>query len=708
MQEANHTEIIRASARAYEGALPTSQRKQLGQFFTGVPLGKLLAHLALDTDTRTVLDPMAGNGDLLDATWEAASERGISLNHLDGIEIDDVTSEICRERLVKTIITNAPKQKILAGDALALSTIKALSLPMYDLVITNPPYVRHQLLKASGADSKKIRSNLQEIADHYLSGIEGDIWKSLIESYSGLSDLSIPAWLLSSLLVRPGGRLALVVPATWRSRDYADVVRYLLLRCFSLEYIVEDTQPGWFSDALVRTHLIVARRLTTQEISTPLNARLAWPPAQWLQIAPEAANGKSLVGAAFPVKHPEAALANWLRISAGAPSRGLNIRPYDLQYEKNSLAIKARHRRWYQKLEGETNLPLVSNAADHVQVMIPDVFREMFVNGLSPRTISTLDAAGIHVGQGLRTGCNQFFYVTALSASPHNGMMHIQTSSSFDNLTLRVPTNALRPVLRRQAEIIHLQNGNIPPGYVLDLRKWVLPEDVSITIAASAAYAASGESIPQVMPDELAAFVRLAAKHSLNKTNNERLIPSLSAVRTNVRHGRNGSVPPSFWYMLPDFAPRHLPAAFVARINHGIPWTENNFDPPIVIDANFSTFWSSDSTWTRFAIKALLNSTWCCAVMETLGTPLGGGALKLEATHLKQMPIPFLSHDSRRKLDDLGKKLTSNSNEVLPKIDAIILNALIPNSTTSTVPKLKKTIVGQANTMRHARQRIAS
>lgn len=103
---------------------------------------------------------------------------------------------------------------------------------MYDLVITNPPYVRHQLLRASGADSKKIRSNLQEIADHYLSGIEGNIWKSLIESYSGLSDLSIPAWLLSGLLVRPGGRLALVVPATWRTRDYADVVRYLLLRCF--------------------------------------------------------------------------------------------------------------------------------------------------------------------------------------------------------------------------------------------------------------------------------------------------------------------------------------------------------------------------------------------------------------------------------------------------------------------------------------------
>ena len=92
-------DAMREAARSYEAALPAEQRKQLGQFFTGVRLGKLLAHLALEPNTRTILDPMAGHGDLLDATWEAAGERGITLDRLDGIEIDRATASVCRDRL---------------------------------------------------------------------------------------------------------------------------------------------------------------------------------------------------------------------------------------------------------------------------------------------------------------------------------------------------------------------------------------------------------------------------------------------------------------------------------------------------------------------------------------------------------------------------------------------------------------------------------
>src|SRR5690606_26424886 len=123
-------------------------------------------------------------------------------------------------------------------------------------------------------------------------------WQVLAGYYSGLADLSIPSCLLSGLLVRPGGRLALVVPATWRSRAYADVLRYMLLRCFQIEAIVEDTESSWFSDALVRTHLIIARRLSDEEISLPLMQRTDWPTVAWIRVSPEAADSSSLVGKA--------------------------------------------------------------------------------------------------------------------------------------------------------------------------------------------------------------------------------------------------------------------------------------------------------------------------------------------------------------------------------------------------------------------------
>lgn len=699
---------IREEARVYEETLPADQRKQLGQFFTGVRLGKLLAHLALEPNTRTILDPMAGHGDLLDASWEAAGECGITLDRLDGIEIDKATASMCRDRLSAISAEHGTSdQKIVTGSAFDLESLKGLPEYGYDLVITNPPFVRYQTRNGNGTQAEAIRSGLLEIADSQLSGVECDIWKALIKGYSGLADLSVPAWLLAGLMVRFGGRLALVVPATWRSRDYADVIRYLLLRCFSLEVIVADTQPGWFSDALVRTHLIVARRLQPEEAHEPLCARDHWPQARWLQVAPDAANDQSLVGAAFEGQHPEAAFATWLRSKTATAPRGIEVRDFDLRHEWATLQSRIGRRRWYRKLErsGE-ELPLFADLSGPAPVTIPDTLRDMLPPHAEPGSLVSLEEVGIQVGQGLRTGCNRFFYVTACGSSA-GGMERVKTSPAFGGYQFSVPSSALRPVLRRQSEMDYLERNEMPPGRVLDLRGWVLPEDAKLVTDAQAAHTARGETPPRIMPDELAAFVRRAAAEPL--TESDKRIPNLSAVRTNVRIPRNSKITPRFWYMLPDFATRHLPAAFVARINHSVPWVETNCDPPLLIDANFSTFWAPEGGWTRYALKALLNSVWCRAFMEALGTPLGGGALKLEATHLRQMLVPRLTDGAKAALDAAGKNLSRNAAAIQAQIDAVVLQAIFPEKMAeSVVPELARDMAAQADIMRSVRQRVAS
>ena len=52
MQAIEGRDRIRAAARAYETSLPAKQRKLLGQFFTGMHVGKLLAHLALESNHK--------------------------------------------------------------------------------------------------------------------------------------------------------------------------------------------------------------------------------------------------------------------------------------------------------------------------------------------------------------------------------------------------------------------------------------------------------------------------------------------------------------------------------------------------------------------------------------------------------------------------------------------------------------------------------
>lgn len=693
-------EQIRGEARAYELSLPAARRKKLGQYFSGVPLGKLLAHLALDDATRTVLDPMSGHGDLLDAVWEAVAEGGLGIERLDGIEVDPPTAERARERLHRlTRGHKGPKVSIVEGDAFAVSTLGKLQASQYDLVIANPPYVRYQS-RGSNGGADPVRAELQRTVARE-DGAAHEVWSKLARGYSGLADLSIPAWLLAAAMVKPSGRLALIVPATWRSRNYADVVRYLLLRCFNVEYIVEDQQPGWFSDALVRTHLIVARRLDDAQIETPMSDRYVLPVAHWLEIAPQAASQTSLVGAAFSGKTPEMALARWLGRDERDAKAGLAVRRFETRNEWQDLRVQARKKAWLKALEGEgpAHFALSVSRAE----ALPEPMRAILPATAAAASFATLEDLGLTAGQGLRTGCNAFFYVTATDRTV-DGQVVVETSALFDHREVPVPASVLKPVLRRQSELSEFAHGERLKGRVLDLRGWALPEHFE---NGNGRHATDlfGRMAIRIMPDALADFVRLAGRTRHGETSAAGLIPELSAVRTNVRAGADGTHE-RFWYTLPDFAPRHMPAAFVPRIIQDAPWVEANGVTPVLVDANFSTFCAVSEDWSGAAIKALLNSAWCRASMEAIGTPMGGGALKLEAAHLRRMVVPPLPNDAAKLLHQHGNGLNGAADAKLGAIDAIVLERLC-NGKATGIAKLARGLDDLARTLSAARQRVA-
>ena len=695
---------IRSSARSFEEGLPPAQRKRLGQFFTGLPLGTLLAHIALDPDARAVIDPMAGHGDLLDAAALTARARGTRLGRLDGMEIDPETAAFCGRRTAALQADGAVTDaRIVTGSAFNSAVVAALDAPGYDLVITNPPYVRYQSQNGTGAGVGDVRRGLSAVVEARLAGGERALWQALVEGYSGLADLSVPAWLLSALLTRPGGRLALVVPATWRSRDYADVVRYLLLRAFRLEFIIADTQPGWFSDALVRTHLVIARRLSWDEAQAPVSGRSSLPAASWLQVAPAAASGESLVGSAFPGSEPERDFAAWARtVNRDVP--GIENRPFALDEEWRTLDQRLGRKSWFQNAENRHDaLPLFSVGEARPATM-PEGLRDMLPPGAAPAPLQTLEQAGIRVSQGLRSGCNRFFYVT-LAGEDEGETIIVEASESFQNMLFRVPAAALRPVLHRQAEMQAFAKGRLPLTRALDLSDWVLPEDQPAVTEAAEAYRKRGISVPRVMPPELASFVRLAARYAPDPKEPTRFIPDLSAVRTNVRQPANGRDVPNFWYMLPSFTARHLPAIFTPRINHGAPAVALNTQPPILIDANFSTIWAEERRWTAHALYALFHSSWCRAAMESAGTPLGGGALKLEATHIRQVPIPPLSDQDCERLATLGQQLAAAVPSARHRIDMFILGVSLPGSDESDLTEAARHIDSRLEVACAARQR---
>jgi hypothetical protein len=653
-----------------------------------------------------VIDPMVGHGDLLDAATMTAQALGVRIDQLDGIEIDPETAAFCNSRTAALQAHGAvAAARIVTGSAFDPSLVAAMDVPGYDLVITNPPYVRYQSQNGAGAGVDDVRRSLSAIVDSRMTGGERALWRTLVEGYSGLADLSIPAWLLSALLTRPGGRLALVVPATWRSRDYADVVRYLLLRAFRLEFIVADTQPGWFSNALVRTHLVIARRLPWEAAALPLSDRSSWQAARWLQIAPAAAGGESLVGGAFPGPEPERDFAVWAS-AANWQAPGIESRRFALDEEWHTLEQRLGRKSWFQKVEGKCAASPRFSVSEARPAAVPKGLREMLPHSAVPARLQTLEQAGIRVSQGLRTGCNKFFYV--MLAGDHDGeSVAVEASDSFRNMRFRVPAEALRPVLHRQTDMQAFSDGCVPATRTLDLSNWVLPEDQPTVEKAAEAYRKRGVSTPRIMPAELSSFVRLAAGHAPDPKKPTRFIPDLSAVCTNVRQPSNGRDIPRFWYMMPPFAARHLPAIFTPRINHGKPTIALNTQPPILIDANFSTLWSDERRWTPHALYALFHSSWCRAAMESAGTPLGGGALKLEATHIRQLPVPPLSDRDCEGLHALGQQLNASVLSASHQIDMLILAEVFQSIEKSDLEEAARHIEASLEAACGARQRIA-
>ncbi len=690
----NNDGVSRARNRAisYESGLEPNQRKRLGQFFTGVPLARLLASLSVCDNISSVIDPMAGHGDLLEAVVERCLLEGIVLRRVDGIEIDSATARECQCRLEAWIgMSNEVTFAIHPNNAFDPDVIRSLPVEGYDLVITNPPYVRYQTVSNSGRADKRattgegIRKGLLEVVSERMSYTEQKVWRELIQGYSGLSDLAVPSWLLAAMLVKPGGTLAMVAPATWRNRDYADILQYLLARCFRLTAVVADRQPGWFSEALVRTNLVVATRLQADSLLTPIRMR----PTNnemviWSEIDAIAAKSGSLVGAIFDGEDPEGQFAEWLiNIDPERPPlrEGITVTVQSIDNESSTALAFSRTASWLKRLEPENDdIPLFRLTNDSSTQRVPHQLRHI-VTSTNNLNLHDLTDLGVHVGQGLRTGCNGFFYVELVKQLDERRSL-IRTGDLLGSQEVAVPSDTLKPVLRRQSELSDFTRGVIPPSRVLDLRGYVLPEDFREIQEFSVLHKTAEIELPRKMPDELARLVRQAAVTWYGSLAEKKRIPDLSAVKTNVRPAASGSQPrlPRFWYMLPDFAPRHLPDGFVPRINQGTPWVVQNRRPPIVIDANFSTLWADSGALTSLGIIGIMNSSWVRACMESIGTPMGGGALKLEATHLRRLVVPKLSEGDFTRVAELANEIRREqpvTPSALDEIDRIVIRAIV-------------------------------
>ena len=152
-------------------------KKADGIVYTPPALAKFLAHQAFKPLDKTrevrILDPACGDGELLLAAISTAEKHGVHIKEIVGYDIDAGAIDIASSRLAgfpeKTlrcvnflnIIAHSQSQIGLLCDTEELAHLD------FDLVISNPPYVRTQILGATISQELSGQFGLSDRIDLY-------------------------------------------------------------------------------------------------------------------------------------------------------------------------------------------------------------------------------------------------------------------------------------------------------------------------------------------------------------------------------------------------------------------------------------------------------------------------------------------------------------------------------------------------------------
>lgn len=178
-------------------------RKHRGGYYTPEAIASILAAWAISDSSARVLEPSAGDGQVVGA----AARRVVSPGCVVGIELDAGEAE-------KIIAKRDPNTSVIVGDFFAW--FQANCAPStFDAVVGNPPFIRYQ----------HFREEHREAAF--------DVMRAEGLHPSRLTNAWLPFVVAATRALRPGGRLALVLPAELLQVTYAGELREYLARKYS-------------------------------------------------------------------------------------------------------------------------------------------------------------------------------------------------------------------------------------------------------------------------------------------------------------------------------------------------------------------------------------------------------------------------------------------------------------------------------------------
>ena len=208
-----------------------SAEKLRGGYYTERYIASFLVNWVKASKPRTILEPSCGDGVFLSVIEE---QHLTSVEQITACEINEVEAEKAKYR------TNLPT-RIINTDFLRWYLLQGRSEDGFDAVLGNPPFIRYQYLP-----------NQQQL-------LAEEIFKQLKLPFTKHTNAWVPFVIASIRLLRPGGRLAMVIPSEIFHIPHArSLRRYMAEQCDKI--LILDPEAILFNNTLQGTVLVLAEK----------------------------------------------------------------------------------------------------------------------------------------------------------------------------------------------------------------------------------------------------------------------------------------------------------------------------------------------------------------------------------------------------------------------------------------------------------------
>lgn len=208
-----------------------SAEKLRGGFYTAPDIASFLTRWVSVSKPVTILEPSCGDGAFLS---EIEEQQVTSMDKVTAFEINAEEAEKARQR-------TSHSARVTTADFLRWFLTYGRNHEGFDAVVGNPPFIRYQYL----LDEQQLLAQ--------------EIFRQLKLPFTKHTNAWVPFVLASIRLLRPGGRLAIVIPSEIFHIPHAmSLRRYLAEQCAKI--LLLDPDEIWFNHTLQGTVLLLAEK----------------------------------------------------------------------------------------------------------------------------------------------------------------------------------------------------------------------------------------------------------------------------------------------------------------------------------------------------------------------------------------------------------------------------------------------------------------